>query len=346
MNRLLDQILAGRSMTIDEAEGLVVELSQGEAPAALVAGVLVALRSKGETPDEVAGFARGMLSRARRPALGEVRDACDIVGTGGDSSHSLNISTGSAILAASAGLRVIKHGNRSITSRSGSADVLAELGLLMPIDEATAAECLRQTGFTFLFAPHYHPAAAAVAPVRKALGVRTVFNMLGPMTNPARPGFGLIGAYSLPAAELMAHAMSRMDVRRAFVVHSDNGWDEPTTMCPFHLFDVREGRASARRIDPRELGLSRGSERDLAGGDAAHNARELRRALTPGEHAAGSHRDALVLNSALALEVSSIVASTQEGIDRARAAIDSGAAEALLKSLGDFGAKCRERAHG
>ena len=175
----------------------------------MAGALLAALRAKGVTPAEVRGFAGAMRSLARKPALPADVDAIDIVGTGGDSSGSLNLSTGAALLAAACGLPVIKHGNRSITSRSGSADLIEQLGFVMPLDEHAAARCFAATGFTFLFAPYYHPAMKVLAPIRSALGVRTVFNLLGPLTNPAAPRYQLIGAYDEPTAELMAHTVGR-----------------------------------------------------------------------------------------------------------------------------------------
>jgi len=182
----------------------------------------VALRAKGVTATELRGFARGMRALARRPRLPDVGPTIDVVGTGGDASHTFNLSTGAALLAVACGARVAKHGNRSISSRSGSADLLQALGLTVPLAEDAAGACLAATGFTYLFAPHYHPAMKAIAPVRAALGIRTVFNLLGPLTNPAAPPFHVIGAYSREAAALLAGALEGLPLRRAFVVHGEN----------------------------------------------------------------------------------------------------------------------------
>ena len=223
----------------------------------------------------------------------------------------------------------------AVSSRSGSADLLEALGLPIPLDATAAAACLQATGFTFLFAPHYHPAMKEVAPVRRALGVRTVFNLLGPLTNPAGPPFSLIGAYSPDAARLIAETLAGMDVERAFVVHGEPGWDEPTPIGPFELYDVRPGRVTREVRDPRDLGFERCASADLAGGDAAHNAARLR-AVFDGEDR-GAHRDALVLNAALALEVMGRVSDTARGIELARACIDRGDARRLLERLAAFG---------
>ncbi len=198
----------------------------------MAGALLAALRTKGVTPAEVRGLAGAMRALARKPALPEAPDAIDIVGTGGDASGSLNLSTGAALLAAACGLPVVKHGNRSISSRSGSADLLEALGLVLPLDETEAGRCFEATGFTFLFAPYFHPAMKALAPIRAALGIRTVFNLLGPLTNPAAPRFRLIGAYDEATAELMAGTLAGMDIERAWVVHGAAGWDEATPVGP------------------------------------------------------------------------------------------------------------------
>jgi len=233
------------------------------------------------------------------------------------------------------GARVVKHGNRSISSRSGSADLLECLGLPLPLDEKSAGDCLAATGFTFLFAPHYHPAMKEIAPVRRALGVRTVFNLLGPLTNPAEPPFGLIGAYNSDAAQLMAETLSGMPIERVFVIHGEAGWDEPTPLGPFELYDVRPGRVGRTIRDPRDLGLARCTPESLAGGDAAHNAAGLR-AVFEGKDR-GPHRDAIVLNAALALEVAGIVPDAAAGIAAASAALDRGDGTRLLERLAVFG---------
>jgi anthranilate phosphoribosyltransferase len=298
--------------------------------------LLAALRAKGITAVEVRGFASAMRALARKPVLPEGTPALDVVGTGGDASGSFNLSTGAALLVAAAGVRVVKHGNRSVSSRSGSADLLESLGLPLPLDERAAGECLAQTGFTFLFAPHYHPAMREVAPVRRALAVRTVFNLLGPLTNPAAPPFALIGAYSAEAARLMADTLAGMPIERAFVVHGEPGWDEATPVGPFELHDVRPGRVVHTQRDPRELRLARCAGSDLAGGDAAHNAAGLRAVFDGRDR--GPHRDAVLLNAALALEVCGAVPDATTGLEAAAGAIEDGAAARLLGKLAAFGA--------
>jgi anthranilate phosphoribosyltransferase len=338
----LERLLDGSDLDETAAAELLVALTDPAMVPAMAGALLAALRAKGVTADEVRGFASGMRRLARHPELPSGPPAIDIVGTGGDSSHSFNISTGASLLVAALGVRVVKHGNRSVSSRSGSADLLECLGLPLPLDEQQAGDCLAATGFTFLFAPHYHPAMKEIAPVRRALGVRTVFNLLGPLTNPAAPPFGLIGAYSREAARLMAETLAGMPIERVFVVHGEPGWDEPTPCGPFELYDVSPGRVERTERDPHDFGLARCTPQSLAGGDAAHNALALR-AVFAGEDR-GPHRDALVLNAALALEVTGTVRDAAAAIHAAGDAIDRGDASRLLDRLAHFGASLRQPA--
>src|SRR3984893_9374135 len=328
---LLQQLLERRDLSQAQAEELLAHLTDPLLAPAMAGAMLAALSTKGVVADEVRGFAQAMRRLARRPAFPANLRAIDIVGTGGDASGSFNISTGTALLTAACGVPVVKHGNRSVSSRSGSADVLEALGLAIPADAAAAAACLEATGFTFLYAPHYHPATKALAPIRAALGVRTVFNILGPLVNPAQPPLHLVGAFSLEVARLIADTFQGLPIERTFVVHGAGGWDEPTPVGPFTLFDVRPGRVEARVRDPAEYGLAPCRVSDLAGGDAAHNARALRAVLYGEEH--GAHRDCLLLGTALALELAGETPLPREGIARAAAAIDSGAARRLLDAL-------------
>jgi len=342
----LDRLLDGQNLTEREAGQLLSALTEPQLAPAMAAAVLAALRVKGVTAAELRGFAVAMRSLARKPELPTPLRSVDIVGTGGDKSGSLNLSTGAALLTAACGVSVVKHGNRSISSRAGSADVLAALGLALPLDERRAAECFAATGFTFLFAPHYHPAMKSLAAVRATLGVRTVFNILGPLTNPAEPPFHVIGAYDLPTAELMAQALVGMNIERALVVHGAAGWDEPTPVGPFELFDVRAGEVRREQRNPADYGLAPCTVEDLAGGDAAQNANTLRRVLS-GEQQ-GAARDALLLGTALALEVTGTEAAPRIAIARAAQAIDSGAAAALLSRLAEAssGVASTEVSHG
>jgi len=330
----LECLLERRDLAEPDAENLLILLTNAEEAPAMAGAILAALRSKGVSASELRGFARAMRKLALRPDVPAGLPSIDIVGTGGDGSNSLNISTGTAIVAAACGLPVVKHGNRSVSSRAGSADVLAALGLKLPLDERAAANCLAATGFTFLFAPYYHPAMKAVAPVRAALGVRTVFNILGPLSNPARPPFHLLGAFSQETAKLMADAISGLDIERAFVVHGAAGWDEPTTVGPFTLYDVRPGNVSVGTRSPEDFGLGRCTTAELAGGDPSHNAGAIRDVLMDG--ARNPYRDCLLLGAALALEVAGEEDAPRAAMARATHAIDSGAAGRVLGSLSDF----------
>jgi anthranilate phosphoribosyltransferase len=334
---LLEQLLLRRDLSAAQAAELLRGLTDPELPAPLAGALLAALRSKGVVAQELQGLATAMRALARRPAIPDGHAAVDIVGTGGDASSSFNLSTGAALLTAACGQPVIKHGNRSVSSRSGSADVLEKLGLVLPMDEQVAADCFSRTSFTFLFAPYYHPAMKALAPVRTALGVRTVFNILGPLTNPATPPFQLIGAYDPAVARLMADTFAGLPIQRTFVVHSDNGWDEPTPAAPFQLFDVRPGKVVVMRRSVTDYGLPSCSAADLAGSDASGNAAALQAVLNGADR--GPHRDALLLGCALALEVAGRAGDPLACVAMAANAIDSGAAAALLQRLREFGAQ-------
>lgn len=353
---VLERLLAGESLAEAEAQQLLVQLTDESLSPAMVAAQLVALRAKGVVADEVRGFAKGMRALARRPELPFVGKTVDVVGTGGDGSGSVNLSTGAALLAAAAGAQVVKHGNRSISSRSGSADLLEALGLKLPLQGADIGGCLTATGFTFLFAPHHHPAMKAVGPVRGAMGIRTVFNLLGPLTNPAAPPFGLIGAFNLDTAKLMAEAFAGLPIERVFVVHGEPGWDEPTPCGPFHLFDVKSvgsklpptvdnapvGASLLATVthtvrDPlTDYGLPRCRPEELAGGDGAHNAERLLQVFRGEDQ--GAHRHALLLGAALVLEVTGQASTPREALAMAVAAIDSGAALRMAEALRAFGA--------
>jgi anthranilate phosphoribosyltransferase len=339
--KLLGKLLDGSDLEEREADALLRELAAGRVDAALAGGLLIALKYKGESAREIRGFALAMRELAIKPKIPPGKAYVDIVGTGGDGSSSLNLSTGSALLAAASGLSVVKHGNRSVTSRSGSADVLAALGLPVPLDEEAAGAALRELGFTFLFAPHYHPAMKQIAPIRVALGVRTVFNILGPLVNPAAPPFHVIGAPNEKVAALMAEALAEMPLERAFVIHGLHGWDEATPVGPFLCFDIHGSRVTRETRDPTEAGLPSCTEEDLKGGDAAHNAARLRGALAGNDTA--PHRDALALGAGLALEVTGACKDLAAGVARARAAIADGTAARFLERLDAFAAGLRGR---
>ncbi len=328
---LLQQLSERRDLSQVQAGELLEHLTSAELAPAMAGALLAALSTKGVVADEVRGFALTMRRLAHRPDFPPELRAIDVVGTGGDASGSFNISTGTALLTAACGLPVVKHGNRSVSSRCGSADVLEALGVPIPRDGTAAAASLAATGFTYLFAPHYHPATARVAPIRAALGVRTVFNILGPLVNPAQPPLHLIGAYSLEVARLMADTLAGLPIERAFVVHGAGGWDEPTPIGPFTLFDVRPHRVTVGVRSPADYGLPGCAPEALAGGDAQYNARALEAVL--GGTDRGAHRDCLLLGTALALEVAGLEREPRAGLERAAAALDGGAARRLLEGL-------------
>ena len=333
---LLDSLAQRRDLTEAGAAQLLNLLTAPDLAPAMAGALLAALRTKGVTAAEVRGFAGAMRGLARKPKFAEGLDAIDIVGTGGDASGSLNLSTGAALLAAACGLPVVKHGNRSISSRCGSADLIEALGFALPLDETGAARCLAATGFTFLFAPYFHPAMKALAPIRAALGIRTVFNLLGPLTNPAAPRFRLIGAYDADTAELMAGTLAGMDVERAWVVHGAAGWDEATPIGPFTGFEVSRGAVRRHEIDPREFGLAPCAVGELEGGDAAANLAALLAVFEGRDR--GAHLAALTLQCGLALFIAGRADSIRAGIDAARTAVDSGRAGEWLRRLRQFAA--------
>jgi anthranilate phosphoribosyltransferase len=335
LKEILENLMERRSLTEDQASELMVSLTDTAIAPAMAGALLAALRTKGVTADEVRGFAKSMRKLARRPVLSAGTALVDMVGTGGDGSGSFNLSSGAALLVASMGIRVAKHGTSSVSSRSGSADVIRALGLQLPLDEIAAGECLDATGFTFFFAPHYHPAMKALMPIRQAMGVRTVFNILGPLSNPAEPPFHLIGAYNLDIAELMAETLSGLPIERTYVVHGEPGWDEATPVGPFTVFDVRPGKVSRATRSAEEFALPRCTAEELRGGDAAYNAEHLRAVLEGRQR--GAHRNAIILQAALVLELLDKAPTPIDAARMAEDAIESGAARKLLEKLAAFG---------
>lgn len=331
----LESLLARRDLSQEQASELLMALADVTTAPAMSGALLAALRAKGVTAAELRGFATSMRAMARRPVIEPGSPLVDMVGTGGDGSGSFNLSTGAALLVAAMGVRVAKHGTSSISSRSGSADVIRALGLKLPLDEVVAGDCLAATGFTFFFAPHFHPAMMAIMPIRQALGVRTIFNILGPLLNPAAPPYHLIGAYHIDVAALLADALAGMDIERTYVVHGDPGWDEATPVGEFTLFDVTPGRVIRKSRSAEEFGLPRCTAEDLKGGDAEHNAKHLRAVLEGRDHSA--HRDAIVLQAALVLELLGRAQSPEQAARQAAEAIDSGAGKVMLDKLAAFG---------
>jgi anthranilate phosphoribosyltransferase len=337
----------GATLARNEARQLLAAILASEAGDGdlEIASLLTALATRGETADELTGFAEAMRGLATPIPLSDAERATlvDTCGTGGDGSGTFNISTGAALVAVAAGAKVAKHGNRAVTSKCGSADVLEALGVPVALAPEQAAACLRATGFMFLLAPALHPAMKRVMPIRRALGFRTIFNLAGPLTNPAGARAQVMGVYSAGKLPVVAEAMARLGVRHAFVAHGSDGLDEITVSGETQLAEVRtagtgeQGSANTVRLfhlAPEDVGLGRASLSALAGGEtAAENAAILER-IFAGE--AGPRRDIVLLNAAAALVAAGVASGFADGIERGATAIDSGAAWSVVKRLREF----------
>jgi anthranilate phosphoribosyltransferase len=323
----LATIVDGGTLSMDEASGAMGSVMDGEATPAQLAALLMGLRMRGESVDELAGFALAMRERVTRVDAPD--GAIDVVGTGGDGSGTFNISTTAALVAAAAGVPVAKHGNRAITSRSGSADVLDALGVRIDHDAASAGAALREHGFAFLFAPNFHPAMRFAGPTRREIGVRTAFNLIGPLTNPAGTRRQLLGVGDAAIAARMAEVVQRLGTERTFVIHGD-GVDELPLDGSGVLFVIADGTIERHVIDAAALGFKRAATTKLAGGTPEENAR-LTEAVLRGE--SGVRRDVVLLNAAAALLVAGVVGQMEEGIEKAALTIDAGLAAELLENL-------------
>ncbi|MDP9257894.1 MAG: anthranilate phosphoribosyltransferase [Actinomycetota bacterium] len=329
ISETIDRLLAGDALSAGDTEAAVGLVMRGEADPAQIAGLLVALRAKGETVDELVGAARAM--RAHVVAVRPSRDdLVDTAGTGGDGSGTFNISTTAALVAAACGCAVAKHGNRAASSRSGSADMLEALGVPIALSPEQAAEMIDRYGFGYLHAPAHHPAMRYAGPVRRSLGVRTVFNLLGPLTNPAGARRQLIGVYAPQWVEPMAHALAQLGCEYGMVVHGQPGIDELSPCGATIVATVRDGAVTVSELDARELGVPLCTLSDLAGGDPERNA-EISLAVLGGE--LGPAADATALNAAATLLVAGRAADLAEGLAAAREALRSGAAMATLSAL-------------
>ncbi len=326
ITKLLDRKQLARA----EARAVMDEIMRGEATQAQIGGFLIALRSKGETADEITGCAEAMRDHALvvRPFRD---DLVDTAGTGGDGAQTINISTAAALVAAAAGAAVAKHGNRAVSSACGSADVLEALGFTLEQAPSRIAKSIDELGFGFLFAPSHHPAMRHAAAVRKELATRTVFNLLGPLTNPAGARAQVVGVYSPDLVRTIADVLSRLGARRAYVVHGGGGIDELSPVGPNLVAEVVDGEVFERRLDPEvELGIPRCSVDELRGGNPMKNAESIR-TLFAGEE--GGRRDAVLLNAAGAIAAGGHATDLREGLELARKAIDSGAATERLELL-------------
>ncbi len=328
----LRRVTSGESLDRDEAEDLFGRMIDGEVSDPLKAALLVALRMKGEAVAEMAGAAAAM--RRRATPIPHRREAVvDTCGTGGDGRGTFNISTAAALVAAAAGAPVAKHGNRSVSSRSGSADVLAALGVRLDEDAATAGRALEEVGICFLFAPYFHPGMREVMPVRRELALRTIFNVLGPLTNPAGARRQLMGVYAASLVEPLGHVLAELGSEHAMVVHGDDGLDEITTTGITRVCEVRDGAVRTYTIEPEPLGIRRAELAELVGGGPDENAALMRQVLASG---AGPLADITVLNAGAALYVAGLAADLAAGVEQARAALVSGRAADKLAQLVRF----------
>jgi anthranilate phosphoribosyltransferase len=333
IQQALQHVLDGRDLSRDETREVMGEIMVGEATPAQIGGFLVALRAKGETADEIAGCAEAMRSHvlAVRPRRD---DLVDTAGTGGDGARTINISTAAALVAAAAGAAVAKHGNRAVSSASGSADVLEALGFSLEQEPRRIEQSIDELGFGFLFAPSHHPAMRHAAPVRKELATRTVFNVLGPLTNPAGARAQVVGVYSPGLVRTIADVLATLGARRAFVVHGAGGIDELSPVGPNLVAEVVDGGVRERTLDPEaELGVPRCDVDELRGGTPAENAAAVHEVFAGAD---GGRRSAILLNAAGAIAAAGHAEDLREGLALAQETVDSGAAAERLEQLVSF----------
>src|SRR5215218_5259497 len=336
----ITRLLEGYDLTRAESREVMGTIMRGEATPAQIGGFLVALRFKGETAHEIAGCAEAMREHVL-PVRPRREDLVDTAGTGGDNAHTLNISTGAALVAAAAGAAVAKHGNRAVSSSSGSADVLEALGFTLELPVVLIERSIDELGFGFLFAPTHHPAMRHAAPARRELATRTVFNVLGPLTNPAGARAQLVGVYAPSLVRTIAEVLAQLGAQRAFVVHGAGGIDELSPAGPNLVCEVVDGGVREREIDPLELGIVRCAPEELRGGSPQQNAAAIE-AVFRGEN--GGRRSAILLNAAGAIAAAGHAADLREGLEVAREAVDSGAAAARLEDLVAFSRAAEVRA--
>jgi anthranilate phosphoribosyltransferase len=327
---ILGTLAARRDLTTEQARAAMAEILDGAATPAQIAGFIVALRMKGETVDELGGFVDAMLAAAERVTLASDQRVVDIVGTGGDRAHTINVSTLSALVVAGAGGRVCKHGNRAASSATGSADLLEALGVRIDCGPEEVARCVAEAGIGFCFAPRFHPAMRHAGPPRRELGIATAFNFLGPLANPAGVRRLMIGVADPSMSERMVGVLAARGSERVMVVHGDDGLDELTVSTTSAVVELRDGELREYSVDPKELGITPAPTEALVGGDPATNA-ELARRVLAGD--AGPHRDVVCLNAAAGLVVAGMVDDLEDGLRAARAAIDGGGAADALDRL-------------
>jgi anthranilate phosphoribosyltransferase len=324
----IEQLLAGKPLTREQARDVMNQVMAGESTPVQIAGLLIALRAKGETVEEMAGFVDSM--RAHATPLSVPEGTIDTCGTGGDRAGTFNISTAAALVAAGAGIPVAKHGNRAASSRCGSADVLEALGVDITLGPDGVRRCIDVAGVGFCFAPTFHPAMRHAGPARRELGVRTVFNVLGPLANPGRVRRQALGVGAPTLAPLMVRVLKDLGHERALVFFGEDGIDELTTTQPSRVFELKDGVVSEYELEPQELGIPRGRSEDLRGGTPPENAQLLRQVL---DREAGPRRDIVLLNAAAAIIAAGRVNDWKEGLAMARESIDSGRARQALNRL-------------
>ena len=331
-SQLLSTLLRGEDLSADDAQVAMNAVLLGEASSAQIAAFVMALRSKGETADELQGMLAAVLEVSEPVPLDAKlsASAIDIVGTGGDKSHSVNISTMAAFVVAGAGVPVCKHGNRAASSQCGTADVLEALGVKIDLDGAGVARCVELAGMGFCFAPKFHPAFRHAGPTRKELGVPTVFNLLGPMANPAQVSYMLVGVGDPSMSHKMAHAIAGRGVQRAWVVHGHGGLDELSLSGDCPVVSIDHGSTSEFVLNAKDFGLQPADVTAVRGGDPAHNAQVIRDTFNGTR---GAVRDIVVFNAAAALVVAGVASNMADGIERAQASIDSGAASSVVDAL-------------
>jgi anthranilate phosphoribosyltransferase len=335
---ILNRIIAGENLSAQEAEDLMRCMMDDELTPIQLAGILIALRVKGETSDEVVGFARTMRNRARQlSTTGGLADTC---GTGGDNSGTFNISTAAALIVAAYGQPVAKHGNRAASGKCGSADVLEAVGVDVSLPPEGVSECIAEAGIGFLFAPAFHPATRFAAVPRRELGVRTVFNLLGPLTNPARPSYQLLGVSSEALLDLMAQSLLKLGVERALVVHSRDGTDEISIAAGTSVREVHNGAIQSYEIEPEDFGVSRSNAGGVRGGDPEMNGAILKDVLNG---VPGPARDAAVVNAAAALYACGHAPTWHDGTVQAQRQLDTGAAADTLERLRAVSKRARAR---
>ena len=327
---ILGDLTSGRDLTVDQARAAMAEILDGAATPAQIAGFIVALRMKGETVDELTGLVDAMLAAAERVTLPDPGAVVDVVGTGGDRAHTINVSTLAALVVAGAGGRVCKHGNRAASSATGAADLLEALGVRIDCGPDEVARCVADAGIGFCFAPRFHSAMRHAGPPRRELGILTAFNFLGPLANPAGVRRLMIGVADASMAERMVGVLAARGSERVLVVHGDDGLDELTISTTSQVLELRDGDVHAYEVDPKDLGITPASLEALAGGDPATNA-ALARGVLDGEP--GPHRDIVCLNAGAALLAAGVADDLASGIGAARSSIDEGAAATALDRL-------------